>query len=156
MANNDKRYEKPEKGEAALVSTRDTWTIQLGDRSVAACYAVIGAAWAIYGNKISTHMLAFWAVGVAIFQLFLSVAILWLITELLTCRYDYSQRHPELWKKEWEDSANPTSFWPYTEAIQRISDWYHRFKFLLPIVSGLLLILSFIYSPPLVELSPVK
>ena len=45
MANNDKRYEKPENGEEALVSTRNTWTTQLGDRSVAACYAVIAAAW---------------------------------------------------------------------------------------------------------------
>ena len=141
----DERFDAPKDGLKALTSDHHTWSTQLGNRSVAASYAIIGAAWAVYNTKITDHPLAIWAIGVAIFYLFLSVGITLWVIELLNCRFEYAQKDPNRWLEEWEHSANPESKWPYTKSIQRVTDWYHRFKAIAPIVAGILLILSFIY-----------
>jgi len=140
---NDERFKTPADGLEALSSAHHIWTTQLGIRSVAASYAIIGAAWAVYSTKITDHALAIWAIGLAIFYLFLSSGISLCVVELLSNRFQYAQKDTNRWKEEWEHSEYPSD-WPYTKPIQWVTKWYHRLKAIMPIVAGLCLILSFV------------
>jgi hypothetical protein len=144
QAEHDPRFASEAEGTKAVAAYRDSWTRTLGSRSVEACYAIIGAAWAIHGGSgILRNAWATFAVVLALFHLGAGLGVVLWIVVLLDRRLDLSQREPETWKLAWQTSARPDSHWPYTALVDRVGLFFQWEKAIVPMFGALSLVVSF-------------
>lgn len=140
----DSRFKNPAAGLKVLVKYKDDWSEDLNSKSTQACYAIIAAAWAVYGGgSLFRNHLALAAVSIAIFHIGLTLGVHLFMTEKLTRRFWFAQRNQEKWNEEWKHSGAPTSVWPYDRSIQWTGRAFHWAKFILPFAAAIILIISF-------------
>lgn len=142
----DSRFKEPADGSKELVNYKNDWSLDLSSKSIQASYAIIGAAWAVYGGTnggFFNNDLALLAVSLAIAHIGFSLIVQLSMIEMLTNRYWSAQRDAVSWKREWEQSGEPHSVWPFTSGIQILGRSYHWLKVIFPVTAAILLIISF-------------
>ena len=140
----DPRFKDSAAGLQELINYKDGWSGDLNSKSTQACYAIIAAAWAVFGaGELFRNRLALAAVSIAIFHIGLTLCVHLLVTEKLTKRFWFAQKNPEKWEQEYHQSGDPTSFWPYDKSIEWTGRVFHWVKVILPVAAALILIISF-------------
>lgn len=140
----DPRFKDSAAGLQELINYKDGWSGDLNSKSTQACYAIIAAAWAVFGaGELFRNRLALAAVSIAIFHIGLTLCVHLLVTEKLTKRFWFAQKNPEKWEQEYQQSGDPTSFWPYDKSIEWTGRVFHWVKVILPVAAALILIISF-------------
>jgi hypothetical protein len=127
--------------EAALSSVRDDylyWTGKLTESSFALSLAVIGANWAVFGSvdKVLNNIWAELSIAAVVLSLVISLIGNGWLGRLLHQRIEYAEQDPTRWRKEFNEIAGTSKYWPSTK---RIDDWARFFrlaKILLPVIGG--------------------
>lgn len=141
----DPRFDSPAAGLRELVKYKDDWSLDLNSKSTQASYAIIAAAWAVFGTQhvLFENWWALAAVSLALVHIGLTLIVHLFIIERLTRRFWFAQKNSEKWAEEWRQSGSPTSLWPYDKSIQRTGRVFHWIKVILPALAAVILIISF-------------
>ena len=136
-------FASPEDALKKVDSEFEYWTGKLSENSLSMCYALIGANWVIFGSSGVLHNL--WA------QSSVLLALLPLAMNLITASF-MSESHrgiiaraednPPQWQHEFEESEGRSVAWPFTRAIERVGLCTRWAKLILPLMSGLALIVG--------------
>ena len=138
--------------EAALSSIRDDYlyfTGKLTESSFALSLAVIGANWAVFGSvdKVLNNIWAELSIAAVVLSLVISLIGNGCLGRLLHQRIEYAEQDPRRWRKEFNEIAGTSKYWPSTK---RIDDWARFFRFakiLLPVIGGALFLIA-LFVPP--------
>ena len=144
----DERFPDAAAGRKKLNEGFDLWTGLLADRSLHASYAVIAAAWAIFGtaDKLFGNYWAMKAVLVAVLYVGSALLINFLVVFLFWLQLKYARRDPDRWEREWATSKDPTSNWPWTAWLDGVSMPYNLLKIVLPSIAVVCLAVAIINS----------
>lgn len=137
-------YESPEKALKYVGDEFNYWSGKLTDSSVQLCYALIGANWVVFKSvaDIQKSRCAEWSLTVVMLTLALNVITSWLASENMRLRYEYAECDTDRWEKEFHAEKGKRSAWPFTAFGERLGKATRLIKFLLPLVSGFLLIIG--------------
>jgi hypothetical protein len=138
--------------EAALTSVRDDylyWTGKLTESSFALSLAVIGANWAVFGSvdRVLNNIWAELSIATVILSLVISLIGNGWLGRLLHQRIEYAEQDPTRWRKEFNEIASTSKYWPSTK---RIDDWARFFrvaKIVLPIIGGGFFVIALFVTP---------
>lgn len=142
----DERFKDAAAGRTELNKGFDLWTRLLADRSLHASYAVIAAAWAIFGtaDQLLGNFWAMLAVLTAVSYVGLALCINFLVVILFWLQQKYAREDPERWSREWADSKSPESNWPWTAGLERVPMPYNLLKIVLPLLAVIFLAVAII------------
>lgn len=140
----DARFKDAGAGAMAVQDGFDRWTSLLSDRSLHASYAVIAATWAIFGtaDRLLGNYWALWAVLLGVIYIGLSLTVNFWVVFLYWLQLKYSQKNPQKWEKEYQNSGNPESHWPYTKKMDSVPMPYNIIKIVVPGLAIICLIVA--------------
>lgn len=120
------------------------WSGQISATSLQLCYAVVAANWVIFGsiNKIIHSQWAIWSLTTVLLALAFNLVVAYGLAEWMRCRFGYAESDRKRWEAEFQREKNGPSKWPYTKHIERVSIAIRLVKVVLPLVSGILLIIG--------------
>jgi hypothetical protein len=138
--------------EAALSSVRDDylyWTGKLTESSFALSLAVIGANWAVFGSvdKVLNNICAELSIGAVILSLVVSLIGNGWLGRLLRHRIEYAEKDPTRWRKEFNEIAGKSRYWPSTKQIDDWARFFRVAKILLPVIGGAFFLLALFTQP---------
>lgn len=138
----DSRFKTPAEAAQTLVDDRNVWTAALGSRSIEACYAVIGATWAVHEEKALDSYPAMIALTLAIGHVGLNLCLMFVYIRMMDKRLKVVADDGCQWRKEFKNRMDPKSTFPWTRGMERLGDVHQFFKFLFPIAAAVAFIVS--------------
>ena len=144
----DGRFEDAAAGQSAVNDGFNLWTGLLADRGLTASYAVIGAAWAVFGTTgaLLDNRLALGAVLVSVLYIGIVLTINFYFVRLYWKQFLYAKEDPRRWQSEYEKSGESDSYWPYTKQIDELPMPYNRAKLFFPALAVILLVAAIALS----------
>ena len=137
-------YDSAEDALKELFESFNYWSSQVTATSVQMCYALIGANWVIFTSvgKILQNAWAIASLTTVMLALALNMVSSLGFAEWMRRRFDRADKNRSAWEVEYEREKNKHSVWPYSESVERASIVFRYAKVLLPLASGLLLIIG--------------
>lgn len=137
-------YDSAEDALKELFEAFNYWSSQVTSTSVQMCYALIGANWVVFGSvgHILQNRWAIASLATVLLALALNTVSSLGFAEWMRCRFESADKDRRKWQKEFGDETLKHSLWPYTKRLNDISIALRYAKVLLPLSSGVLLILG--------------
>ena len=120
------------------------WSSQVTTTSVQMCYAIIGANWVVFTSvgKILGNAWAMASLATVLLTLTLNMVSSLGFAEWMRRRFEKADKNRPGWDAEFEREKDKHGVWPYTEGVERMSVAMRYVKVLLPLASGLMLIIG--------------
>jgi hypothetical protein len=125
--------------ERALREKYDAWSGKLADLSFQLSIGVIGANWAVCGQKseLIKNRWAVASIAVVVLGILVSVVSTWTVAEMLLRRIRYAQDDPDRWSME-REKFRKDEHWPFTPAIDAIGSVLRVCRAAAPVIGGIL------------------
>jgi hypothetical protein len=108
------------------------------------CYAVIGANWVVF-TSVGNILRNAWAMAsltTVLLTLTLNMVSSLGFAEWTRRRFEKADENRPGWNAEFEREKDKHGVWPYTEGVERMSVALRYVKVLLPLSSGIMLIIG--------------
>lgn len=141
-------HESPISGLRDVCSAYNDWSKGLTESSLQMCFALVAANWLVFGSVagIRQH-------GWAMASLFLVLAALafnllgaYSMAEWFRMRVEYAEEDSARWRLEFEKYSSLRHPWPYTQGIECAVKVLRFLKMILPLASGVCLIVAALRS----------
>ena len=141
-------YESSEDALKELQDAFNYWSGQVTTTSVQMCYAVIGANWVVFGS-VGNILASRWAIAsliTVLLALTLNMVSSLGFAEWMRCRFDWADRNRRKWDEQFNEEKKKHSTWPYSDAIEKLGIAMRYARVLVPLASGVLLIIGAIFT----------
>jgi hypothetical protein len=137
-------YDSAEDALKELFEAFNYWSSQVTTTSVQMCYALIGANWVVFTSvgKILQNAWAIASLTTVMLVLALNMVSSLGFAEWMRRRFDKADEDRSGWAAEFEREKGKHGVWPYSESLERASIVLRYVKVLLPLASGLMLIIG--------------
>jgi len=137
-------YETPIAALKDVCSAYNDWSKGLTDTSLQMCLGLVAANWLVFGS-VNGILHNRWAM-VSLFLVLLALACNllgnYLMSEWFRIRVEYAENDLARWEQEHGKYSGIRHPWPYTQSIECTTKVLRFVKMILPLASGLLLILA--------------
>lgn len=140
----DSLYSSPGEALKKVASEYEYWSGRLTETSLQMCYAIIGANWVLFGsmNRILTNVWAKYSVFMVMVALGTNIIGSLALSETLRKRIDYGENDKDRWKKEFDESSQQSSPWPFTSGIDNVGRLMRIIKGVFTLLAALLMIIG--------------
>ena len=137
-------YDSAEDALKELFGAFNYWSSQVTATSVQMCYAVIGANWVVFTSvgHILRNAWAMASLTTVLLTLTLNMVSSLGFAEWTRRRFEKADENRPGWNAEFEREKDKHGVWPYTEGVERMSVALRYVKVLLPLSSGIMLIIG--------------
>jgi hypothetical protein len=136
----------------------DYWSGQITATSLQMCYALIGANWVIFGSvgNILHSRYAIVSLLLVLLALTFNMVSAYALAEYMRSRFGYAVSDRKRWEAEFQHEKIESTTWPYSKWTEGASIATRMIKVILPLASGICLIVgAVIYRPVMTSPPPV-
>jgi hypothetical protein len=126
----------------------DYWSGQITATSLQMCYALIGANWVIFGSvgNILRSPYAIMSLLLVLLALTFNMLSAYALAEYMRSRFGYAVSDRKRWEAEFQHVKIESTTWPYSKWTQGASVATRMIKMILPLASGVCLIIGAVFS----------
>lgn len=134
-------------GLSSLGSAFDEWCALLTSHSLQACYALIGANWAVHGNvtEVFNNICAKWSIGLVLSFIGINLLTDFLMVHFHFHQFLHAEKDFDIWVDEYKKHKSVIggrTYWPYNKTIENLGIVTRFLKLLLPFIATILFVLS--------------
>lgn len=137
-------YDSAEDALKELAEAFNYWSSQVTTTSVQMCYAVIGANWVVFTSvgKILSNSWARASLATVLLALAVNLVSSLGLAEWMRRRFEKADKDRPGWDTEFKREKDKHGVWPYTVGVERMGIALRYVKVLLPLSSGLMLVIG--------------
>jgi hypothetical protein len=135
----------------------DYWSGQITATSLQMCYALIGANWVIFGSvgNILHSRYAIVSLLLVLLALTFNLVSAYALAEYMRSRFGYAVSDRKRWEAEFQHEKIESTTWPYSKWTEGASIATRMFKVILPLASGICLVIGAVIYRPVITSAPV-
>lgn len=135
----------------------DYWSGQITSTSLQMCYALVGANWVIFGSMGNIMRNGYAVTSLLLVMLAVTFNMLsaYVLVEYVRKKFDYGVYHPEQWEADFQKENKKPTTWPYDKWMETTAIGMRIIKVVLPLASGVCLIVGAIIYRPAIVTTPV-
>jgi hypothetical protein len=124
------------------------WSGQVTATSLQMCYGLIAANWLVFGSvgNILHNRYAIVSLFLVMLALTFNMVLSYGLAEYMRNRFGYAVSDPNRWKEEFQHEKIKPTTWPYARWTEGASIAIRAIKIILPLASGLCLIVGAIIA----------
>jgi hypothetical protein len=139
-----------------LKTAFDYWSGQVTATSLQMCYGLIAANWLVFGS-VGNILHSGYAVAsllLVMLALAFNMVSAYGLAEYMRSRFGYAVSDPDRWEAEFQQEKIKPTTWPYSNWTQGASIASRAIKIILPLASGVCLIIGAIVYRPMITSAP--
>lgn len=137
-------HESPTAALKDVCGAFNDWSKGLTDTSLQMCFGLVAANWLVFGSVkgILHYKLAMASLCLVLLSLACNLLGAYLMSEWFRLRVEYAEKDDARWDSEYRRYAGIGHAWPYTNTIECATKVLRFLKMMLPLVSGVCLIVA--------------